>query len=287
MPLEVIHNEFPKQEVLAIVKKSGSSFYWAMRLLPIQKREAIFAIYAFCRVVDDIADGDDQPKTKLLKLNQWRIEIENLFKGSPKNLIACALDEPLNRYGLNKEDFMAVIDGMETDATNHLRIRNLEALLLYCDQVACAVGRLSNAVFGLNKEQSWKLAKYLGEALQLTNILRDIHEDAELNRVYLPEDLLIQNGIKTTQTAKILKSPALVNVCEELAGRARNNFKQAEEISSTFDKTLIRPVIIMMKIYHRLFVLLERRGWERIDIPIKVSKLWILLLAARILLFKK
>ncbi len=276
----------PEKKVLSIVQKSGSSFYWAMRLLPAQKRGAMFAIYAFCREVDDIADGSDGPETKRVKLQHWRNEIDNLFARNPQNLITQALAGPLDAYGLVKEDFEAVIDGMETDAINQLRLQDMDALELYCDRVACAVGRLSNAVFGLERAQSVQLAKSLGEALQLTNILRDIHEDAERDHVYLPKDLLARHGIDDAAVKDILGHPRLTEVCEELAERARQDYQQAQTIIEACDKSLIRPAIIMMKIYHRLFVLLERRGWKNLDVPIKVSKAWKLLLAARILIFK-
>ena len=277
----------PKAEVLSIVQKSGTSFYWAMRLLPSQKRDAMFAIYAFCREVDDIADGEESSKIKLKKLQYWREQIYDLYKGRPKNLIMQALVGPLKNYDLAKEDFVAVIDGMETDAIGQVRIKNMDALVQYCDRVACAVGRLSNAVFGLAPEQRNSLAKALGEALQLTNILRDIHEDAKRNHIYLPKDLLAQNGIDNREIKDILESPRLPEVCSELAERTRQNFKQAKSIIKNCDKTRIRPAIIMMEIYHRLFVLLERRGWDSLNLPVKVSKVWKLFLVARILIFNK
>jgi phytoene synthase len=287
MSRKTLDDKPAKEKVLTIVKKSGSSFYWAMRLLPLQKREAIFSIYAFCREVDDIADGDNPTEIKRLKLKKWRTEIDNLFEGSPQNLIACALAKPIKNYSLKKEDFIAVINGMETDSSKNLQMKNIDALLLYCDQVACSVGRLSNAIFGLNSEQSWKLSKCLGEALQLTNILRDIHEDAALNRVYLPRDLLRKNGIKTIEITEIIKNPALVDVCKELAERARKNYNAAETISKKCNKKVIRPVLIMMKIYRRLLFLLERRGWEHINVPTKVPKLWKLLFITSILIFQR
>ena len=277
----------PQKEVLSIVQKSGTSFYWAMRLLPTAKRDAMFAIYAFCREVDDIADGNDTPETKRAKLQHWRNEINQLFEGRPNILITQALSGPLKTYGLNKADFDAVIDGMETDAIDHLQLEDMDALILYCDRVACAVGRLSNAVFGLAPEQGSRLAKALGEALQLTNILRDVEEDAERNHIYLPKDLLAQYGIDNLAANKILNHQGLMAVCTELADRARQDYQQAQKIIEACDKRLIRPAIIMMKIYHRLFVLLERRGWVNIKTPVKVSKAWKLMLAARILVFGK
>jgi len=271
-------------DISSIVRQSGSSFYWAMRLLPLQKRDAMFAIYAFCREVDDIADGHDNPEIKCAKLNLWREEIDDLYDGNAGNPITQALVGPVATYNLAKADFTAVIDGMEMDAVDALRLQDMSELVLYCDRVACAVGRLSNAVFGLSGDQSDELAKFLGEALQLTNILRDICEDTERDHVYLPADLLARHGIATTSAKDIVEHPGIVEVCKELAGRAEGNYQKASSIINQCDKKLIRPAIIMMKSYHQLLRLLERRGWEHLDVPVKVSNLWKLLLAARILI---
>jgi presqualene diphosphate synthase len=272
-------------DITSIVQKSGSSFYWAMRLMPLQKRNAMFAIYAFCREVDDIADGEDSPDSKRANLKLWRDEIDNLYDGNPSNLITKALAGPIDTYGLAKANFVAVIDGMEMDAVDALRLQDMAELVLYCDRVACAVGRLSNAVFGLSGNQADELAKSLGEALQLTNILRDICEDAERDHVYLPADLLSQHGIIGPTANDIVEHSEMAKVCIELAKRAEDNYQKASSIIDRCDKKLIQPAIIMMKSYHQLLRLLEQRGWERLDVPVKVSKLWKLLLAARILIF--
>ncbi len=272
-------------DITSIVRKSGSSFYWAMRVLPPQKRNAMFAIYAFCREVDDIADGEDDPDTKRAKLKLWRNEISNLYNGNPGNIITNALTGPVAAYGLARADFEAVIDGMEMDAADALRLQDMAELVLYCDRVACAVGRLSNAVFGLSGDQGDDLAKSLGEALQLTNILRDIYEDAERDHVYLPADLLVHHGISGSSVSDIIEHPGVVEVCIELARRAEENYQKASSIIDHCDKKLIQPAIIMMRSYHQLLNLLERRGWEHLDVPVKVSKIWKLILAARILIF--
>jgi len=272
-------------DITSIVRKSGSSFYWAMRILPPQKRNAMFAIYAFCREVDDIADGEDDPDTKRAKLKHWRHEIDSLYEGNPNNSITRALADPIATYKLTKADFEAVIDGMEMDAVDTLHLQDMAELELYCDRVACAVGRLSNAVFGLSGNQGDRLAKSLGEALQLTNILRDIYEDADRDHVYLPADLLARHGIVGASVNEVIEHPKIVKVCIELARQAEENYQTASSIINQCDKKLIQPAIIMMKSYHRLLILLERRGWEHLDVPVKVSKIWKLFLAARILIF--
>ena len=241
----------------------------------------MYAIYAFCREVDDIADGQDRPEVKMGFLEKWRTEVKQLYAGNPNHLISQALAGPVKDYGLAKEDFIAVIDGMEMDAVDELRIKDMAELELYCDRVAGAVGRLSNQVFGLTGDKNSKLAKSLGDALQLTNILRDIEEDAERNHLYLPADLLTKHGISDSSIDAIATNPALVGLCLELAEIAKKRYHQADEIINSCDKPTIRPAIIMKNIYHRLFECLELRGWERLDIPVKLSKFDKLQLAAK------
>ncbi len=131
-----------------IVRRAGTSFYWAMRRLPENKRRAMYGIYAFCREVDDIADGDGTPEDKLAQLGQWRDEIERLYGDRPRTPVTLALSRPVGEFGLKKENFRAVIDGMEMDAAPEVRMTDMDELTLYCDRVACAVGRLSVQVFG-------------------------------------------------------------------------------------------------------------------------------------------
>ena len=276
-----------QKSILTIVKKSGTSFYWAIRPLPIKKRRAMFAIYAFCRKVDDIADSNELTEKKILKLKKWRGKIESLYDNSPTDLITNALAKPIADYNLNKEDFIAIIDGMETDAVDQLRMSNKKELLIYCDRVACAVGRLSNEVFGISPEQGKDLAKSLGEALQLTNILRDISEDAEKNRVYIPRDLLKAYGNNNVTVDEILNHRGFDDACKDLAAVTRARFKEAESAIKKCDKKLITSALIMMKLYHQLFLLLQQRGWKDYNVPVKVSGIWKLWTIARILIFKQ
>ena len=276
-----------QQEILAIVKGSGTSFYWAIRFLPKKKREAMFAVYAFCRYVDDIADGDECSEEKLNQLNQWRTKIDKLYNHDPTDLITNALVEPVKVFKLNKKDFIAIIDGMTTDSVERLRISNLVALNKYCDQVACAVGRLSNNIFGIKPETGRKLAKFLGEALQLTNILRDIYDDAGRDRVYVPKETLNKYGNDKILINEILEHPGLASACNDLAKLNIEKFKQAEAVIKECDPKLIRPAVIMMNIYYHLFILLKRRGWERYKTPVKVSQIYKLWVFVRVLIFKK
>ncbi len=275
----------PKVMAADIVKRSGTSFYWAMRILPKPKRAAMFAIYAFCREVDDIADGSDRPEVKMGFLEKWRTEIKRLYDGHPEHIISLALADPIKIYNLDREDFLAIIDGMEMDAVKELRIVNMAELELYCDRVACAVGRLSNQVFGLTGELNRDLAKALGDALQLTNILRDVHEDAERNHIYLPSELRAKYGINGNEVSEIIDNPALSKVCGEIAEIAADRYRQADEIIEKCGKHLIRPATIMKSIYFQLFCLLQQRGWDRLELPVTMSKFQKMRLAFRAWLF--
>jgi len=264
----------------AAVKRAGTSFFWAMRLLPQEKRRAMYAIYAFCREVDDIADEPGAAPDKIKALQNWREEIERLYDSVPEMPVSVALMSPLAKYGLHKRDFLDVIDGMEMDARVRVRIADMAELELYCDRVACAVGRLSNRVFGIDDDRGDKIAHSLGQALQLTNILRDIYEDAMRDRVYLPADLLARHGIDVNDVQKLLKHPALADVCWELATLVGTRFDEAATALKGCDKSTMRPAIIMMQIYGRIFRRLMARGWEQLDQPVrlpKLEKIWLVI----------
>jgi squalene synthase HpnD len=266
--------------VEAVVRRAGTSFYWAMRRLPDNKRRAMYAIYAFCREVDDLADEAGAVEDKVAGLGQWRGEIERLYGDRPRNLVTRALMGPVEEFGLGKEDFRAVIDGMEMDARSSIRISDMDELTLYCDRVACAVGRLSVRVFGLDVETGRDLAFAQGQALQLTNILRDIDEDARNNRLYVPRDLLLSYDITDENLSSILKHPAFEKVCETLAGVAANHFERADELAAGCDRSQIRPAIMMMEIYRRIYLRLKQRGWRDLSRPVglgKLHKLWVAL----------
>ncbi len=174
-------------------RASGSSFYAAMRILPKPQREAMFAIYGFCRQVDDIADSPGPRDERRAALAEWRGDIEALYQGRPTPLTSDLL-QPMRDFGLEKADFLAVIDGMEMDVLGDIRAPSWSELDLYCDRVASAVGRLSVRIFGMDVKPGRDLAHHLGRALQLTNILRDLDEDAAVGRLYLPREALSRPG---------------------------------------------------------------------------------------------
>ena len=180
----------------AKMRASGSSFYAGMRVLPRARREAMFAIYAFSRAVDDIADEGDAARTaRSDELNRWRRDIDAVYAGSAPPR-AAFLSAPVQVYGLRKEDFLAIIDGMEMDVVEDIRAPDLATLDLYCERVASAVGRLSIKVFGMEEGPGFELARHLGRALQLTNILRDLDQDAAVGRLYLPREYLNEFGYR-------------------------------------------------------------------------------------------
>ncbi len=241
-------------------RASGSSFYLAMRILPHAQRDAMFAIYSFCRQVDDIADARGPRDERLAKLAAWRSDIKALYKGS---LTARTRDlaKPLRDYGLDQADFLAVIDGMEMDVIADVRAPTWSELDLYCDRVASAVGRLSVKIFGLETKSGRQLAHHLGRALQLTNILRDLDEDAAAGRLYLPQEALVEAGIDAADPLVVLASPSLDRVCAQLIGAARNHFDRADEIMSSAPRRAVRAPRIMGAVYRLILEHMTTRGF--------------------------
>lgn len=238
-----------RDEIARQVKAASTSFYWAMRLLPRDRREAIFAVYAFCREVDDIADGGQPLDAKKRALEEWREEIGKLYAGEPTRPTTRALAEAVDRFGMRQEDFIAVIDGMEMDADGPIVAPTWDELDLYCDRVASAVGRLCVHIFGEPGEAGRAVAKHLGLALQTTNILRDVEEDARDGRLYFPRELLTSHGISPDEPGKVPSHPAYPRVWRELAARADAHFRAAELALKACDRRKMRPARIMMEGY--------------------------------------
>ncbi len=251
---------------------SGSSFYAAMRILPREQREAMFQIYDFCRQVDDIADSDGPRDARLAALQQWRNDIDALYRGQPPARLRDYVAS-VQRFGLEREDFLAIVDGMEMDVPQDIRAPDLATLDLYCDRVASAVGRLSVRVFGLDEADGIQLAHHLGRALQLTNILRDIDEDAGIGRLYLPLEGLLHAGITSTDPAKVTIDPALPKVCVPLVARARTHFEKADEIMRRNPRRVVRAPRIMSKYYRAILELLVARGFAAPRAPVRLNKM--------------
>ena len=266
--------------VRAVVMGSGTSFYWGMRLLPAAKRKAMYAIYAFCREVDDVADGDAAVAAKLDELAGWRREVDALFAGRPSRPTTLALLDPIARFDLPAAEFHAMIDGMEMDASGRMRAPPMQDLVRYCRCVAGAVGLLSIRVFGAESEDVRRGALALGEALQLTNILRDLAEDATRSRLYLPRELLEQHRVPGSDPILALRDPGLAKVCEALAARARTRFADAEHHFGCGDRRALRPALVMMHVYRRTLERLSARGWRQLDVPVRLARperLWLAL----------
>ena len=262
------------------VAAAGTSFYWAMRLLPQDRRNGMYAVYAFCREVDDVADGDWPVEHKLAALAAWRQEIDDLYAGHPRHLIACALSEPVLRYRLRRRDFLAVIDGMEMDAREEICAPDLATLDLYCARVASAVGHLSVHVFGDPSDAAHAVAEALGRALQLTNILRDLGEDSGRGRLYLPREILDRHGIRCTEPRAILRHPALPAACREVAAIAEEHFQESMRAMARCSRRAMRPAAVMAAIYRTTLAALLRSGWRdpamRVG-PSTLFKLWLVL----------
>jgi presqualene diphosphate synthase len=263
------------------VEAAGTSFYWAMRLLPRDRRDGMYAIYAFCREVDDIADDSGPPAPKQAALAEWHAEIDALYAGHPRQIVARALVEPVERYRLRREDFHAVIDGMEMDAVEDIRAPDLATLDLYCGRVAGAVGHLSVHVFGDASPAAHNVADHLGRALQLTNILRDLDEDARRGRLYLPREILERHGIAGTDPPKVLRHPALPAACRELAALALAHFDEAAQAMSRCSRWAMRPAAVMGAFYRALLDALLREGWRDPSSRVSLSKLHKLRLVLR------
>jgi len=251
---------------------SGSSFYAAMRILPSDQREAMFQIYSFCRKVDDIADSDGPRPERLAALQQWRDDIDALYRGDPPPHLSDYVAS-VKKFDLQREDFIAIIDGMEMDVPQDIRAPEMATLDLYCDRVASAVGRLSVNVFGMPREDGVLLAHHLGRALQLTNILRDIDEDAALGRLYLPREGLMLAGITGNDPARVIADRALPKVCFPLAERAKVHFAKADEIMARNRRRSVKAPRIMGKYYRAILDLLLARGFAAPRTPVRVSKI--------------
>jgi len=265
---------------------SGSSFYAGMRVLPKTEREAMYAVYAFCRAVDDIADDEigSRPE-RAVALEAWRADIESLYAGGPPGQ-AALVAEAVRRFGLEKADFVAVIDGMATDVAGDVRWPPFAALDLYCDQVASAVGRLSVRIFGMDEAPGIALAFHLGRALQFTNILRDLDEDAAIGRVYLAAEHLAQAGIVPTTPLEVVHDPRIDAACRPFAALAHEHYQAAETILATRPHGHLIAPRLMAAAYAKILRRTEVVGWTAPRHRIRANKLALLLTVVRLSLFR-
>jgi squalene synthase HpnD len=266
----------------AQTKVSGSSFYAAMRMLPPRERRAMYAVYGFCRAVDDIADDRDGARgERSAALDRWRADIDSLFAGGDPGQ-AALVAEAVRHFDLARGDFHAVIDGMAMDVERDIRWPDAATLDLYCDRVASAVGRLSVRIFGMDQAAGIALAHHLGRALQLTNILRDIDEDAAIGRIYLPAEHLEDAGIALTLPAEVVADPRLDTAARDVAKTARRHYCAAEAILAERPRGHLIAPRLMAAVYARILRSMEQAGWRPPRTRIRVGKAALLWTALRI-----
>ncbi|MBL6615001.1 MAG: presqualene diphosphate synthase HpnD [Reyranella sp.] len=277
----------PEQSDVAALQAriSGSSFYTAMRLMPKVEREAMFAIYMFCRLVDDIADDGTRPRpARAEALAAWRRDLDDLYAGRPAGQ-ASFLQEPVKAFGLKQSDFLDVIHGMEMDVAEDIRAPDLATLGLYCDRVAVAVGRLSVRVFGMDEAPGNELAHHLGRALQLTNILRDLDEDAEIGRLYLPRELLSEAGIESTDPRTVIGDPRVDRACRALVSQAIEHFTAADRVMRSRPRGRLLAPRLMGAVYRALLQQMLADGWAPPRRRARLSKPHLLYLIIRCSVF--
>ena len=269
--LPIPETDDPKQYVAQVTRASGSSFFLPMMLLPRPRREAMLALYAFCRETDDVADEieDDALSSALIKA--WGEEIDALFDGRPSHPVSHALVGPINQFGLKKDHFKDILEGFEMDRSGAMR-PSLDELERYCYCVACCVGLLSVEIFGYRSAAIPTFALHLGHAFQLTNILRDVAEDAERGRIYLPAELLAKYGLGEVSPQDIVKAPGVEKVCAEIGAMARKRFTEASRAMPTSERRNMRPALLMRGVYEPYLDRIEATGF-RVDGPrIKFGK---------------
>jgi 15-cis-phytoene synthase len=251
----------PEQYCQQKAAASGSSFYYSFLFLPPARRRAITALYAFCREVDDVVDETADTQLAATKLAWWRQEIGLLFDGKPQHPVSRALQPALAPFGITAARLNEIIDGMQMDLsqTRYLDFAGLER---YCYHVAGVVGMLAAGIFGYTDARTLEYARTLGTAFQLTNIIRDVGEDARKNRIYLPVEDLQRFGVSAADLLAAKHSPAFVELMRFQAERARRYYAAAYAALPAADRRAQRPGLIMAAIYSALLDEIEREGFR-------------------------
>ncbi|MDZ7662750.1 presqualene diphosphate synthase HpnD [Thiohalophilus sp.] len=267
----------PEQYCQDKTAASGSSFYYSFLFLPRHRRRAITALYAFCREVDDVVDADSMPEIRRVKLQWWRSEVERLYSGQAQHPVTRALQPAIRDFDLAQEYFMEIIDGMEMDLEQQ-RYATFRELSLYCCRVASVVGLLSAEIFGYRDRRTLKYARDLGMAFQLTNILRDVGEDARRGRIYLPQEDLQQFGVSEADLLQGRESPGFYQLMAFEARRARDYYQRAHDHLPAIDRPAQRAGLIMSAIYAGLLDELEKDGFHVLTRRLSLTafaKLWL------------
>lgn len=260
----------PVEESAGRARKS--SFYLAMRILPKPQRQAMYEVYSFCRQVDDIADEGGPRPERHAALERWRTDIDALCAGELPRPALRELHTAIGAFGLSSQDFHDVIDGMDMDVAQDIRGPDWDTLTLYCDRVASAVGRLSVRIFGTPASERDALADHLGKALQLTNILRDIDEDAAIGRLYLPREALDEAGIATREPSAVAADPRLGDACRTVVAAAQRHFVEAKAVMDRCPRGTVKAPRIMYEAYREVFAGTVARGFAPPRTRVGVSK---------------
>ncbi|HWP34004.1 MAG TPA: presqualene diphosphate synthase HpnD [Thermodesulfobacteriota bacterium] len=256
--------------VRLVARRSGTNFYYSFVFLPRERREAMYATYAFCRFADDIADEDGLPADKARRLAAWREELARCYGGGATHPITVKLAEAVVRFGIPRQHFEAIIDGVEMDLSPR-RYETLEELLVYCDRVASAVGLVCIEIYGYRNPSARTYAVHLGRAVQLTNILRDVRADAERGRVYLPQADLARFGVAEEALAAGRLTPALRDLLAFEAERAYGYYRSARRYLAPEDRRSLYPAETIGTIYERLLDDIVRHGYDVFSRPARVS----------------
>lgn len=263
--------------------RSGSSFYYSFLFLPTEQRRAIMALYAFCREVDDVVDECSDTTVAHAQLNEWREEIARLYAGDPQHPVTQALQPAVARYSLPQEQFQEIIDGMAMDLLQN-RYASFKELSLYCYRVAGVVGLMAATIFGYEDRRTLKYAHDLGMAFQLTNILRDVGEDAARGRIYLPADELARFGVSEDDIVARRMTGGMRALLQFQAERARSYYDKAFAHLPAKDRYRQRSGLIMAAIYLSTLDAITRQGYpvlhQRVRLP-AWRKLWIAWRTAR------
>jgi len=266
-------DEYCQQKAAA----SGSSFYYSFLFLAPERRRAITALYAYCREVDDAVDEVRDPAVAQAKLDWWRTEIDRMFIGEPQHPVTRALQPHLSAFSIGRESLLLVLEGMAMDLRQN-RYLDYSALSRYCHCVAGIVGELAAGIFGVTDERTREYARQLGLALQLTNIVRDVGEDARRGRIYLPLDDLQRHGVKAADLLAGRYVDGYLPLMQFEAARARRAYAEALAWLPAVDRRAQRPGLIMGAIYAALLDEIERAQFRVLHQRIALTplrKLWI------------
>jgi 15-cis-phytoene synthase len=264
----------------AITKQSNTSFYYSFSLLPRQKRDALHTVYAFCRYTDDLVDEENDQHRKVLLLRRWRMELGQALRGDSSFPLLNQLSGTARRFHIPVDHFYDLIRGMEMDLSR-TRYETFDELYEYCYLVASSVGLMCRQIFGYRRESTREYAINLGIALQLTNILRDIKDDAQRGRIYLPLEDLRRFGYTEDDLFHGRYTPAFVDLMRFEVERARSYFRAAQDALTSDDKGYFFPARIMWSIYAHLLNRIERREYRVFEGRIAISRILRLLIAVR------